>query len=91
MNGGKTKQNLKKYPMIRSKKKNFHCFKTRYFAKYIRDENYGFSPHSTKLDWMMTIEMMWFKVYVNGEQVFSEEIRTKRGELVVTTKQKNLN
>ncbi len=55
-------------------------------AKYIRDENsvFLYIP-SIRLDDGNSI--VSFKVFVNGEQILSKEIRTKRGELVVATKQ----
>lgn len=55
-------------------------------AKYIRDENsvFLYIP-SIRLDDGNSIVSL--KVFVNGEQIRSEEIRTKRGELVVATKQ----
>ncbi len=55
-------------------------------AKYIRDENsvFLYIP-SIRLDDGNTIVSL--KVFVNGEQIRSEEIRTKRGELVVATKE----
>lgn len=55
-------------------------------AKYFRDENsvFLYIP-SIRLDDGNSIVSL--KVFVNGEQIRSEEIRTKRGELVVATKQ----
>ena len=55
-------------------------------AKYIRDENLVFLyiPSIRLDDGNSTV---WLKVFLKGEQVRSEEIRTKRGELVVATKQ----
>ena len=55
-------------------------------AKYIRDENsvFLYIP-SIRLDDGNSIVSL--EVFVNGEQIHSEEIRTKRGELVVATKQ----
>ena len=58
-------------------------------AKYIRDENsvFLYIP-SIRLDDGNSIVSL--KVFVNEEQIFSQEIRTKRGELVVATKQVEL-
>jgi hypothetical protein len=55
-------------------------------AKYIREENsvFLYIP-SIRLDEGNSIVCL--KVFVKGEQIRSEEIRTKRGELVVATKQ----
>ena len=55
-------------------------------AKYIRDENsvFLYIPSIRMDDGSSTVSL---KVFVNGEQIRSEEIRTKRGELVFTTKQ----
>ena len=55
-------------------------------AKYIRDEYsvFLYIP-SIRLDNDNSI--VYLKVFVNGEQIISQEIRTKRGELVVATKQ----
>lgn len=58
-------------------------------AKYIRDENsvFLYIP-SIRLDDGNNIVSL--KVFVNEEQISSQEIRTKRGELVVATKQVEL-
>jgi len=55
-------------------------------AKYFRDEKtvFLYIP-SIRLDDINSIVTL--KVFVNGEQILSQEIRTKRGELVVATKQ----
>lgn len=55
-------------------------------AKYIRDENsvFLYIPSIRLGD---SICIVWLLVYVEGELVLSEEIRTKRGELVIATKQ----
>ena len=55
-------------------------------AKYIRDGNsvFLYIP-SIRLDDGNSIVSL--KVFVNGEQILTREIRTKRGELVVATKQ----
>ena len=55
-------------------------------AKYIRDDSsvFIYIP-SIRLDDDNSIVSL--KVFVNGEQIRSEEIKTKRGELVVATKQ----
>ena len=55
-------------------------------VKYIRDENtvFLYIP-SIRLDDGNSIVSL--KVFVNGEHIRSEEIRTKRGELVIATKQ----
>lgn len=55
-------------------------------TKYIREENsvFLYIP-SIRLDDGKSIVSL--KVFVNGEQILSQEIRTKRGELVVATKQ----
>jgi len=55
-------------------------------AKYFRDENtvFLYIP-SIRLDDINSIVTL--KVFVNGELIRSDEIRTKRGELVVATKQ----
>ncbi|GAB6123449.1 hypothetical protein [Dysgonomonas termitidis] len=56
-------------------------------AKYIRNENEVFlCIPSIRLD--NSNNKIWLAVYVNGEQLYSEELRTKRGELVVATKTK---
>lgn len=56
-------------------------------AKYIRNDNEVFlCIPSIRLD--DDTNTMRLLVYVDGEQVYSEEMRTKRGELVVATKQK---
>jgi len=56
-------------------------------AKYIRNDNevFLYIP-SIRLD--DDTNQMQLLVYVDGEQIYSEEMRTKRGELVVATKQK---
>ncbi len=55
-------------------------------AKYIRDDNNVFlCIPSIRLD--DDSNTMRLLVYAEGEQVYSEEMRTKRGELVVATKQ----
>lgn len=55
-------------------------------AKYIRDGNtvFLYIP-SIRLDDGNSI--LSLKAFVNGEQILSQEIRTKRGELVIATKQ----
>ncbi len=55
-------------------------------VKYIRNDNEVFLciPSIRLDDDTNTIQLL---IYVGGEQVFSEEMRTKRGELVVATKQ----
>lgn len=56
-------------------------------AKYIRNDNEVFlCIPSIRLD--DDTNTMRLLVYVAGEQVYSEEMKTKRGELVVATKQK---
>ncbi|MCX6250352.1 MAG: hypothetical protein NTX61_06330 [Bacteroidetes bacterium] len=56
-------------------------------AKYIRNDNEVFlCLPSIRLDDDTNTMRLW--VYLDGEQVYSEEMRTKRGELVVATKQK---
>jgi len=58
-------------------------------AKYIRDENSVFlNIPSIRLDDDNSIVSL--KVFVNRKQIISEEIKTKRGELVVATKQREL-
>ena len=58
-------------------------------AKYIRNDNEVFlCIPSIRLD--NSNSKIWLAVYVNGEQLYSEELRTKRGELVVATKTKEL-
>ena len=56
-------------------------------AKYIRNDNEVFlCIPSIRLDEdTNTLQLL---VYVEGEKVYSEEMRTKRGELVIATKQK---
>lgn len=55
-------------------------------AKYFRDENsvFLYIP-SIRLDDLYS--KVWIEVYVEGKQVHFEEIKTKRGELVIATKQ----
>lgn len=55
-------------------------------AKYFRDENsvFLYIP-SIRLDDLYS--KVWIEVYVEGKQVLFEEIKTKRGELVVATTQ----
>ena len=54
-------------------------------VKYIKNDNEVFlCIPSIRLDDSYSI--MWLTVYVNGKQAHSEEMRTKRGELVVSTK-----
>ena len=56
-------------------------------AKYIRNDNEVFlCIPSIRLD--DDTNPMQLLVYVDGKQIYSEEMRTKRGELVVATKQK---
>ena len=56
-------------------------------AIYIRDDNEVFlCIPSIRIEDETNI--MRLLVYIDGEQVYSEEMRTKRGELVVATKQK---
>jgi len=56
-------------------------------AKYIRNDNEVFlCIPSIRLD--DDTNPMRLLVYVDGEQIYSEEMITKRGELVVATKQK---
>lgn len=68
------------------KKRTPTVSKIDFAPKYLRDENlvYLYIP-SIRLDGVN--DKMWLTVYVEGEQVRSEEMRTKRGELVVATKQ----
>jgi hypothetical protein len=55
-------------------------------AKYIRDENFVFLYiPSIRLDNDNSIVSL--RIFVNKENILSQEIRTKRGELVVATKQ----
>jgi len=56
-------------------------------AKYIRNENITLlCIPKIRLD--NENDIMQLSVYINGEQYYSEEMRTKRGELVVSTKEK---
>ena len=58
-------------------------------AKFIRDENsvFLYIPSIRLDDGNSNVSL---KVFVNGEQIRSEEVRIKRGELVFTTKQVEL-
>ena len=71
-----------------ARKKRFSTVsKQNIVAKYIRNDNEVFlCIPSIRLDDANNIIRLL--VYVDGEQVFAEEMRTKRGELVVATKQK---
>lgn len=71
---------------IERKKREPTVSKEYIVAKYIRDENsvFLYIPSIRLEDSSSTVSI---EVFVNGEQIRSEEIRTKRGELVVTTKQ----
>lgn len=71
---------------LERKKREPTVSKENIVAKYIRDENsvFLYIP-SIRLDNDNSIVSL--KVFVNGEQIRSEELRTKRGELVVSTKQ----
>jgi len=54
-------------------------------AKYIKNDNDVFlCIPSIRLD--DSNSTMWLSVYVNGKQAHSDEMRTKRGELVIATK-----
>ncbi len=68
------------------KKRTPTVSKTDFAPKYLREDNYVYLYiPSIRLD--DANDMMWLTVYVEAEQVHSEEMRTKRGELVVATKQ----
>ncbi|HZK69292.1 MAG TPA: hypothetical protein VFC36_06830, partial [Paludibacter sp.] len=73
-----------------ARKKRFSTVsKQNIVAKYIRNDNEVFlCIPSIRLD--DDNNTMRFLVSIDGEQVYSEEMRTKRGELVVATKQKEI-
>jgi hypothetical protein len=68
-----------------SKKRVATVSKQDIIAKYIKSDNEVFlCIPPIRLD--ESDSTMWLTVYVNGKQAYSEEMRTKRGELVVATK-----
>ncbi|MEI6297142.1 MAG: hypothetical protein WCO84_05915 [bacterium] len=84
----KNKIESEKLPDETARKKRFSTVsKQNIVAKYIRDENEVFlCIPRIRLDG--DTNAMRLMVYVCGEQVYSEEMRTKRGELFVDTKEK---
>jgi len=84
----KNKTEAEKLPYDTARKKRFSTVsKQNIVAKYIKSDNEIFlCIPSIRLD--DDTNTMRLLVYVDGEQVRSEEMRTKRGELVVATRQK---
>ena len=83
----KNKTELEKVNDNTSRKKRIPTVsKENIVARYIRDENSVclYVPSIRLDDGNSIVSLM---VFVNGEQILSQEVRTKRGELVVATKQ----
>lgn len=83
----KTKTEAEKLPDETVQRKRFSTVsKQDIDAKYIRNDNEVFlCIPSIRLEDRSC--KMWLTVFINGKQIHSEEMRTKRGELVVATKQ----
>ena len=84
----KNKTESEKLPGETARKKRISTVsKQNIIAKYIRNDNevFLYIP-SIRLD--DDTHQMRLLIYVDGEQIYSEEMRTKRGELVVATKQR---
>lgn len=83
----KSKTETEKLSDETAQKKRFSTVtKQNIVAKYIRNNTAVFlCIPSIRLEDISC--KMWLTVYLNGKQAHSEEMRTKRGELVVATKQ----
>lgn len=82
----KTKTETEKLSDETAQKRRFSTVsKQNIVAKYIRNDNVVFlCIPSIRLEDISC--KIWLTVYLNGKQARSEEMRTKRGELVVATK-----